>query len=807
MISGKFPAFVFYAVLCVGVFATVLGLSLPSSIQASQIKYLIWLSILVFFIYGLARASRRSTVWIGCTVVLVVALLSGNLWPLFVVVWFAASSLLLGRLVLMKLQVNQMNIDPVTAFLVGAGIFATTVGLLAHFNVNYVGVYGVLLALPLFSGWRFALDQFRCLITRVSIKNSRADLLAAAIVSITLFHFCIALLPEVGFDALAVHLFVPSHLASRHQWGFNPDIYSWALMPMLADWMYSIGYMLAGETAARLINVGFVVVMALLGRELVIWAGGSETGAKWAALLFLSTPLTYTETNSLFIESIWAAYMVAGTLWLVRYVTSRSEAGDALKLSGLVFGLSAAAKAVTFVNLPVFVLLLLYRWRDLLSRKSSVSVTIALVLFLVLGMIPYITAWVVSGNPVFPFYNEIFKSPFYPVVNFDNTLFKSGVQWDLTYRMLFDSGKYLEASNGASGFQWLILLLPALIILIAQKSHKGVLLFVIGVSLVVFTFQTQSYMRYIFPSFLILSAMLGVALSNNDTYGKLSKVLTLTAIITFGLNLLFITSGTWAYRSFPENVLWSDKARDQYLEERLPIRRAVEFINYVNSPHTPVAMFSQPFGAGLNADALYPNWYNYRFNNAIKAVDDASSLAGVLSGYASYNVLLDSSWGTEEKRKIIEESTNKIAEFGSISVRSVKPEYLFKRELLKNPDLSSQDGWSLAPGAEYDPVAKTMRVTVASNATQIVNVRGNTRYLNSVTARCVNEPSQGRVQVNWLDENGQFVSSDNSIFDCAPTWSEHSIEIFSPSKAVAAVVYVTAHTHAPLEFNINSFRQ
>ena len=34
--------------------------------------------------------------------------------------------------------------------------------------------------------------------------------------------------------------------------------YVWAVMPMLGDWLFSVGYMLGGETAARLINVGFI---------------------------------------------------------------------------------------------------------------------------------------------------------------------------------------------------------------------------------------------------------------------------------------------------------------------------------------------------------------------------------------------------------------------------------------------------------------------------------------------------------------------------------------------------------------------
>lgn len=806
MSKGFLMATLFLAFLLVGAIATVMGLTLPSSIQAYDTKYLKYIIVLVFILYGLTRAFKKSSVLVACLVLLAIALLTGNIWPVSVAIWFTLSSISLGRFILIKLRVDETVIEPLTAFLVGAGVFATIVGLLAHFEVNYAGVYGLLLAVPLLSGWRYIVVQYNRYMAKLRVHNSNPDWLVIVLAAVATLHFCVALLPEVGFDALAVHLFVPSQLALRHQWGFDPGLYSLALIPMLGDWVYSIGYMLAGETASRLLNVEFVFVMALLGRELVLWAGGSESGAKWAALLFLSTPLTYTETNSLFVESIWSAYMVAGSLWFARFAVSQSGSEDSLKLSGVTFGLAAAAKAVTLANLPVFVLLLVYRWRSLLNRKIVVALLVASLLFLVLGAIPYVTAWVISGNPVFPFFNEFFKSPFFPAYNFDNSLFKSGVQWDLPYRMLFDSGKYLEASNGASGFQWLLLLLPALFLVAVRKNYKAILLFLIAVSFVVMTFQSQSYMRYIFPSFLILSALIGVAISSEEIIGKLSKVFLYAVMVSIVLNLLFITSVTWAYRGFPSSVLWSNTARDQYLESRLPIRRAVEFVNYLNAERAPVAFFSQPFGAGLNADALYPNWYNSSFSKEITEATDAQAIVNALSVYGSNIVMLNEIWGTPEKRKIIEEATVKIAEFGSVSVRTVSNKYLFIKELIDNPELSGSSGWTLSQGASIADDGESFLVSVSAPATQTIKLRGGARYINEVTARCASTPGQGRIQINWHDEQMQFITASIKVYDCSADWQVHQQRVIAPRDAAFATVYGASHTNTPIEITRISLR-
>ena len=71
-----------------------------------------------------------------------------------------------------------------------------------------------------------------------------------------------ALKPEIGTDGLAMHLAIPMNIAANHRMTFEPARFLWAVMPMGADWAYSIVYLLGGEYAAHLLNFAMLAIVA-----------------------------------------------------------------------------------------------------------------------------------------------------------------------------------------------------------------------------------------------------------------------------------------------------------------------------------------------------------------------------------------------------------------------------------------------------------------------------------------------------------------------------------------------------------------
>lgn len=742
----------------------------------------------------------------GCVLACAISVLTGTILPLLVTIWFAFASYALGGAIFDIFKISKDKLSGITAVVVGAGAYGTAVGLAAHFPINYPGAYGFALAIPVALRWRSIRTGLLSLAEDAK-KPSESKWQDLAISLVGLVHFAVALMPEVGHDALAMHLFIPAQLATRHEWNFDVTTYAWAVMPMMGDWIFSIGYMLAGETAARLINVGFIFVLSWLVRDIVICAGGSTLGTRWAVLLFLTTPLTFTESSSLFIESVWATFTIAGSLAIFKLLDRNDDHSAHIMTGGFLLGAALAAKAVTLTILPVLFILLLAHFRAWGSSKRIGTVATGLLLFVVVGGIPYATAWQLTGNPVFPFFNEIFKSAHWPPVAFEApSIFGKGITWDVVYQATFHTERFLEAKPGASGFQWILLFYPVLLIMMVFQQRKGLVLFSVAAACIALTFQSINYLRYIFPSYSWMAAGIGVAFTVIDKEAVfVKKALSLVGWAAVVLNLMFFKSGTY-YGELSLQALMSQSGKETYLNSQLPIRGAIELTNRLNAAHTPVAVFSSPLTAGLNSDGLYPNWYNYRFQAQVTQTASSEDVARVLSDRGVDYVVLDANWGEAGKRKTIEDATTKIYEQGSTTVRKLKMDHLFQTELLKNKDFASHDGWSL-PTQIYEQRANRISVSVSEPATQAVPVRAGRHYRNTVTAYCKDRPTQGRVQVNWLDENASFISTDIQVFDCAASEVTYAMDVTAPTRASTAVVYATGHTSIPVTFSEISFKQ
>ncbi|MBF0292171.1 MAG: glycosyl transferase [Nitrospinae bacterium] len=782
--------------------------------------YTAFMAICAALVIAGSLLSKRSALLTGAIVGIGIATLAGAIWPLLVTLWFAVASALLGRAILGLLRLRFEGDSWLTSLLVGAGFYGVTVGLIAHFPVSYPGLYGVALALPIILGWRTLVKEGGELSAQAAQKNVDGinfNGLDVAITVVGLVHFVVAFMPEVGADALAIHLFVPGHLALRHQWGFDASLYVWAVNPMLGDWIFSVGYMLAGETATRLINVGFIFILGWLARDLALWAGASAQGARWAALIFLSSPIAFTESSSLFIESVWASFVVLGILAVLRACSTSGKPKYDAPIATLLFGFALTSKAVTFPMLLAVTLVVILRYRSWYKAISLPTFFAGLVLALAIAQIPYTTAWILTGNPVFPYFNKVFKSPLYPGAAGDEAtamMYGKGLTWDILYKGTFDSGNYLEAKAGAPGFQWLLLFAPGAVALVLARQLRAIALLILGTLIVALVFRSVSYFRYIFPVWPIMAAVIGVALSAALSKGTSAKIWWRGAAVgAVALNVIFLNSAA-QFGDFPLKAIGDKSRRERYLLNRLPIRTAVELVNQLNTGRTPVAVFSYPSAAGLSADPLFPNWYNIAFQKEIMAIQNEQNAVDVFSKRNVDFIILDSNWNGANccpDNGVIQghimKVTEQVAEFGSISIRKIKADYRFKKELLINPDFASSTGWTLSGEAKYDADRKVILVNVSSSAIQVVAVSAGQRYRNTVVARCAKEPTTGRIQINWLDAKGQFVNVDIKTFECSPDLVEHSMEVTVPLTAANAIVYVTGHTSIPLEFKSNSLRQ
>jgi hypothetical protein len=677
-------------IVCLAMLAG-LGLTAHGLMQQSWPQVLPWDSLMRFQDFGhlililgvwfvpaimvMRRAPHRA--WLLFALLIMIG--SNHVMPAVAAICFALSALGTGSVMLKPVAHGLPTWQSLTQrFLMGAGALGTVTGLLAHAPVNYPGLYWILLMVPIWASrqtlaqdWRHFWHQ-----SFAHDTDTRGFWVVAAetlICMLLALHLLVAMLPEQGFDALAMHLMIPDQMLSQHRWGFDPKLYTWSLMPMLADWIITPGYMLAGQAGSKLSNFCFTLVLMLQCHALVKWLGGGALASRLSLLLLLTTPLVYGMNCSMQVEMIWTSFVLAGLMSLLRVAEGAPETEDAqrdLWLAAVMIGFAVAAKAVCLSLLPVLALVAVWRIWHSRQHLHVRSVLLAALIFMVVGGIPYLTAWKISGNPVFPFFNELFKSPYFPASNFDNVLYRAKFELSTLYDLNFSPSRFMESTVGGAGFHWM--LLPAAVLsVLTSRNLRGVWLLVIAAGMTYMVFQAQSYLRYVFPVLVMLAALTSASLLTIQTSSTALRTLIGSMLmVMLALNLSFMPSATWTYRHLPLEILFSQTKAEEYMAWRQPLKVAIDYVNLVNTAKAPVGFLTpQTNATGLGSPALFPSWYNPRFSTDIEAADSASTLAKAMGKWGAIYVIYDDRWGTPQQRKWMELISTEQQRFKHLSVR------------------------------------------------------------------------------------------------------------------------------------------
>ena len=185
---------------------------------------------------------------------------------------------------------------------------------------------------------------------------------------------------------------------------------------------------------------------------------GHKNYGIYALILFYSFPITYLVTGNLFVENFWTAFLLGALLVLLgqRETDPLPRPG----LAGAFAGFALATKVTAVGMFPWLVVILSWRlFKNKIGvRQIVISVLIAIGVTLIVGMGPYLYAYILTGNPVFPFYNAIFKSPqYYSAANFSQPTFQQGLSLNILYSTVFEAEKYIEGTVGSAGFQFISL--------------------------------------------------------------------------------------------------------------------------------------------------------------------------------------------------------------------------------------------------------------------------------------------------------------------------------------------------------------
>jgi len=241
----------------------------------------------------------------------------------------------------------------------------------------------------------------------------------------------------------------------------------------------------------------------------------------------------------------------------------------------------------------------------------------------------YAVAWSLTGNPLFPLYNAVFKSPFAPATNFGDLRWVHGFSLKSYVRLFFQTSDFLESGNYVAGWQYLVLL-PLAVLAMWRASVPAVLrlalLPLFGFGLIMFS-ATQ-YWRYLFPVMPVAGLLFAVLFIGKNR--KFQRVAQALALLIIGLNFAAFSQISWLTRA-PAGNAYAQAGKQEFMRTFAPAAMLTERINQLAPGSRVLYPSDTPYGAHLYGTPLFTNFYSPAREARFAALKDEQSMADFLT--------------------------------------------------------------------------------------------------------------------------------------------------------------------------------
>ncbi|MDO8345677.1 MAG: hypothetical protein Q7T48_20920 [Cellvibrio sp.] len=497
--------------------------------------------------------------------------------------------------------------------LVGLSVYLVIFGVMIHYPVNYSLFYVLILALPLLAFCNYGFRQI--ISSRVNLFKNQ---LREGLCELKYWHFLAfvwlvgyvgsySFLPVAMSDDNNYHLGMWTQLTYHQQYLFDVKSLIWAVSPFAVDLIHSIVSLVAGANARASINLVFYGLL-LVG----LWAlcsrltlGSSQR--LMVVALFASTPMLANLLQSLQTDLFMALLAVVGALVLFDKEREQLYRLSSIFLLGC---LLCATKLPALVLAGAFfiALLLTLRRADYSRQWGGLSV-FGMILLVTAGAFvafhSYVSAYVITQNPVFPLYNTVFQSPFYNLENFKDPIYTKGVSWLAYWGLFFDSQTYFESpADFVAGFQYLFLLPFALMLMLLNADDRRWA--ILAIPLVLYAgimFYMMQYLRYLFAILPLAAVLIAYFyMGRTKSYG-LSAVLCAHVF----LNLWFLPGVSWNFYLNNMKFLTSHSKQEAMAQ----LNPEILMNNYVNRTYGKKNVLydvSRSNGATLAGSPFYLSW-------------------------------------------------------------------------------------------------------------------------------------------------------------------------------------------------------
>lgn len=294
----------------------------------------------------------------------------------------------------------------------------------------------------------------------------------------------------------------------------------------------------------------------------------------------MSMPVLQLTTGSLFVDNHWTAMLVAGVC--ITFLAHKERNSDAATSTLFMASAAVEAKSIAFAwaaPLTCWVMLrsLLLRPQLTSARRRRCCIIVALLLFVAAP--PYITAFIKTGNPVFPALNGIFGSPLFATSNRLAPEYHDGVHWITPYEVVFHTSRFLESHDGAVGLFLAFSTIVSAPLMFRKWPRSVTMITVIALSGLLITWTLVSYVRYILPTLVLTVVVVSWAISLLPGARATRRLFATCAAVFVLCNVYLLSSAGYWHKDFVLSPYTRAAEETEYTVRFAPSRYVAEYMN------------------------------------------------------------------------------------------------------------------------------------------------------------------------------------------------------------------------------------
>ena len=632
------------------------------------------------------------------------------------------------------------------------------------------------------------------------------------------------LYPPTDFDVTMYHLAAPKLWLQAHAVVATPFL-RLGIQPHLAHTLFA-SLMLAGNDISP--QILSLAATGLVATGLYGWGSrGNGIGAAiLATALWLGSP-------AVLIMAGVASYHMLASLFAFGSIYALSNYGKThrilwLFVASAFIGFALSTWLATIYYLPVVAVLMVW----LMWKERSLRPLYAVATGMLIGWGPALlrATWY-TGNPIFPLLTNVFGTgPWWTsqdVAGAANDIRRFGLPRTLGNFLIVPYAQFAHADNFQARVGYSVAL-PLLLPVVAARSIFDKHLRWLGLVIVFFVgcwFIFGQIIRYLLPIVPVLCFATAMAVSWLVDWICRGRRTISTSVLAIAALALLWPGLSFARREGIERgpVPRTKVERDVYITSRIPEYRALAVANVSPGPlyslyGTNAAYYSDGLFMG---DWFGPGRYSQVLNSLANGKDLYNTLHGLGAKYflvslqnpspppLPYDDYFDSYF-----EPLFADSYSELYRLRN----SPRPIVGSRPNLLRNSGFDElRDNWPLAWDHFGKPIVTTpdtgapsgkfaAEVTDTDGLDQAVRVTPDETYELQLQARADIPKKLFRLQINWLDHNGQICSVFIRVCQATENWRSYAARMTAPACAELAQVYASGHAGNWVWLDSFSFR-